>query len=192
MPLSKDIDNALNPLLASFDSQLTTMVEGELTTIYVSGDAQMVEWAGVPFEGPPAKQAVAFAKTRGARLVTEMDTETKRRLGKVISDGIKNKRGVPGLSRDIRNTFGDMTKYRSELIARTETANALGEAFTDRGKDLGVTGKEWVTVGDDRVSLECQDNEAAGVIPFDQEFPSGDMAPPQHPDCRCAAAPVMV
>ena len=192
MPLSKDIDSALDTLLGSFDSQLTTMVEGELTTIYVSGDAQMVEWAKVPYEGPPAKQAVAFAKTRGAKLVTQMDTETKRRLAGVISNGIQNKRGVPGIARDIRKTFTDMTKFRSELIARTETANALGESFMDRGKDLGVTGKEWVTVGDQRVSLECQDNEAAGVIPFDQEFPSGHMTPPQHPDCRCAAAPVMI
>jgi len=192
MPLSKDIENILDPLIGAFSGSLKTNVQGELTTIYVSGDAQMVEWAGVPYEGPPATQAVSFAKTRGAQLVTQMDDETKRRLGQVISNGIQNKRGVPGLARDIRKTFTDMTKFRSELIARTETANALGEAFTDRGKELGVTGKEWVTVGDDRVSLECQDNEAAGVIPFDQEFPSGHMTPPQHPDCRCAAAPVMI
>uniref|UniRef100_A0A6M3LV99 Putative capsid morphogenesis protein n=1 Tax=viral metagenome TaxID=1070528 RepID=A0A6M3LV99_9ZZZZ len=192
MTVQSDIDGIIDPLLATFSARRLTSIQGELVSIYVSGTAQMTKWAGLPFEGPPAKAATDFAKKRGAELVTKMDEETKRRLGNVISEGIKNKRGVPGIARDIRKTFTDMTKYRSELISRTETANALGEAFTDRGKGLGVTGKEWVTVGDDRVSLECQDNEAQGVIPFDQEFRSGHMTPPQHPACRCAAAPVML
>jgi len=190
MPLDKDIENTLDPLIGTFNKTLITKVEGELTTIYVSGDAQMVEWAGVPYEGPPAKQAVSFAKKRGAELVTHMDDETKRRLANVISDGIESKRGIPGTARDIRKTFTDMTKYRSELIARTETANALGEAFTDRGKGLGVTGKEWVWPGG-KCNI-CAENEAAGVIPFDQAFPSGHTTPPAHPNCVCACAPVMI
>ena len=192
MTIKSNIDGIIAALLATFSARRLTAIQGELVSIYVSGTAQMTEWAGLPYEGPPAKAATDFAKKRGAELVTKMDQETKRRLGNVISEGIKNKRGVPGIARDIRQAFTDMTKYRSELISRTETANALGEAFTDRGKGLGVTGKEWVTVGDDRVSLECQDNEAQGVIPFDQEFRSGHMTPPSHPNCRCAAAPVML
>ena len=192
MSLNSEIDDILDPLLATFASTLTSTIEGELVTIYVSGTAQMTEWAGLPFEGPPSKAAVDFARKRGAKLVTQIDEETRRRLRTTISNGIKNKRGVPGLARDIRKTFANMDKFRSELIAKTETADALGQAFMDRGKEIGVTGKEWVTVGDDRVSLECQDNEAAGVIPFNQAFPAGPMTPPQHPGCRCAAAPVMV
>lgn len=189
MPLNEDIDNVLKPLLTSFEEVLRAAVEGELVNIYVSGTAEMTKWAGLPFEGPPAEAALAFAEERGAELVTLMDEETKRRVAAIIKDGIANKRGIPGLARDIRNTFADMTRFRSELIARTETANALGEAFMDRGKELGITGKEWVTAGDNRVSLECQDNEAAGVIPFNSTFPTGKMRPPEHPDCRCAAAP---
>jgi len=189
LTVKSDIDGILNPLLAAFSGPLETMVEGELTSIYASGTAQMTEWAGLPFEGPPAQAAVDFARKRGAQLVTEMDDTTKKRLARVISDGIKNKRGVPGLGRDIRKTFTDMTKFRSELIAQTETANALSEASLRRGKELGVSGKEWITAGDDRVSLECQDNEGAGIIPFNQAFPTGKMAPPEHPGCRCALAP---
>ena len=191
MSLNTDIDGILNPLISTFSARRLASIEGELVSIYVSGTAQMTEWAGLPFEGPPAKAAVDFAKKRGAQLVTEMDKTTKKRLARVISDGIQNKKGVPGIARDIRKTFTDMTKYRSEIIARTETANALGEAFIDRGKELGVTGKEWITAGDERVSLECQENEAAGVIAFDATFPGGTKTPPQHPACRCAVAPIM-
>ena len=195
MPLNKDIDNILNPLLHTFDASLTTTVEGQLAEVYVSGQAEMITWgktkAGIPiaYEGPPISFAVDWAKDRGALLVTQMDEETKRRLAGVISRGIENKRGIPGLSRDLRTTFADMTKHRSELIARTETANALSEASLNTMKDMGIKGKQWITAGDDDVSDECLGNEAEGVIPANQEFSGGVMAPPQHPDCRCSIAP---
>lgn len=192
MSFESEIDDILNPLLATFSGSLTANVEGELATIYVSGTSQVTKWAGKKFEGPPMEEAVKFARKRGSWLVTEMEDDTRRRLRNVIAKGIRNKRGIPGLSRDIRREFTHMTKYRSRLIAHTETANALGESFTKRGKELGITGKEWITVGDNRVSPECQGNEAVGVIPFDQAFPAGAMTPPQHPGCRCAAAPVML
>ena len=192
MTIESDAERLVNPVITAFSKTIKTELEKILITIYISGTAQMTEWAGRKWEGPPMKEAVKWAKERSAQLVTKMDAETKKRLARMISDGIKNKRGIPGLARDIRKTFGDMTKYRSELIARTETANALGESFMVRGKQLGVTGKEWITVGDDRVSLECQENEAAGVIPFNQAFPTGKMTIPQHPMCRCAVGPVMI
>ena len=192
MPLQSDIDGIIDPLIATFSARRLTSIQGELVSIYVSGTAQMTKWAGLPFEGPPAKAATDFAKKRGAELVTKMDEETKRRLRNIISEGIQNTRGVPGIARDIRKTFTDMTKYRSELIAKNETADALGHAFMDRGNELEVTGKEWVTVGDAVVSDGCIENENKGVIPFNQEFPSGHMAPPRFPGCRCAAAPVMI
>ena len=195
MPLNKDIKNALDPLLATFDDTLITMFNGQLAEIYLSGQAEMVTWGktagGIPiaYEGPPIQGAIDWAKTQGAKLVTQMNEETKRRLAGVISRGIENKRGIPGISRDLRSTFDDMSKYRSELIARTETANALSEASLITMDDMGITGKEWVTAGDDLVSEDCQGNEAEGVIPVGQTFSGGVSAPPQHPDCRCAISP---
>ena len=185
----------LDPMLGTFGKTLEAEVAGHLTTIYTTGSAEMITWGktkgGVPiaYEGPPISQAISWAEKEGARLVTQMDTETQRRLAQVVSDGIKNKRGVPGLARDIKGTFGDMTKYRSQLIARTETSNALSQASLDRMQDMGIDGKEWITVGDDRVSDECKANGNQGVISTKKSFVSGPMAPPQHPDCRCAVAP---
>lgn len=193
--LGSETGNILDPLLAAFYEDLLTELNGYLVEIYMSGSAEMVTWgttqAGVPiaYEGPPIQQAIAWAEEHGAQLVTQMDEETRRRLAQVISDGIKNKQGVPGLARDLRQSFGNMSTYRSELIARTETANALSQASLDNMKDMGINGKEWVTAGDDRVSPDCQGNEAEGVIPTNQAFSSGLMAPPQHPNCRCALAP---
>jgi len=209
MPLDKDIDNAINPLIKSFDSTLKTTVNGHLVETYVSGSAETISWGktkgGIPitYEGPPISQAISWAEKRGAELVTEMGPETKRRLAHTISSSIERKRGIPGtaqdirkwaeeLNKDVKKTLVDMSRYRSQLIARTETANALSQASLDRMDDMGIEGKEWVTAGDSLVSPECSANEGEGVIPVNQAFSSGAMAPPQHPNCRCAVAPAIL
>jgi uncharacterized protein YjiS (DUF1127 family) len=144
------------------------------------------------FEGPPMQQAINYANRRAARMVTKMDAETKDRLAHVIGKAIKDKRGVDGLARDIRREFSDMSKYRSNLIAKTETRDALFHASQERMKDIGVTGKEWI-LGSGGAEGNCPDfraNAAAGVIPVDEEFPI-----PQddiHPGCTCAIAPAML
>lgn len=58
-------------------------------------------------------------------------------------------------------------------------------------KDMASLGlameKSWLTVGDNRVSDGCAENEGAGWIPLDEPFPSGDQAPLRFPGCRCTA-----
>ena len=198
MPLNSDLDDALEPIVRVLAASLTTTMEGHLVTAYIEGDRELMTWgmtkSGIPiaYEGPPVEKAIKWAKKHGAQLVTKMDDETKRRLAQTVGDAIKNKRGIPGLARDIKNEFADMSRYRSQLIARTETANALSQASLDNMKDMGIEGKEWVTAGDDRVSPECRSNEGQGVIARDKAFSSGAMAPPQHPACRCALAPAIL
>jgi len=195
MTMEVEINSALDPLIRAFNEKLSLELEGHATETYLSGSAEMVEWGktqrGLPivYEGPPMEEAVEYAKKRGAKLVTNMDKETKRRLARVISNGIKNKRGVQGISRDLRSEFKDMSMYRSKLIARTETADALSQASLKSMEEMGIEGKEWITAGDDKVSDECRRNGKEGIIPRDQAFSSGAMAPPQHPNCRCALAP---
>ncbi|GAH73206.1 unnamed protein product [marine sediment metagenome] len=186
--LGSDEATIIDPILKTLNRKIAADIAGHLVTIYTSASAEMISWgktkAGVPitFEGPPISEAISWAEKHSATLVKGMDEETKRRLAHTISQGIEHKRGIPQLARDIRGDFADMTKYRSELIARTETANALSEASLDRMEEMGIDGKEWVTAGDANVSEECEGNEAEGVIPVGQEFSGGVMAPPQHPD----------
>lgn len=195
--LGSETKNILDPLLATFDDSLTFSLNGHLAETYISGQAEMITWgktkAGVPiaYEGPPIQKAVDYARLRlsRAKLVDGIDETTLEKLSQIISDGIKNKRGIPGISKDIRDGFKNMSKFRSELIARTETAQALSQASLDTMEDMGIEGKEWVTAGDDLVSDDCLGNEAEGVIPAGQTFSGGVMAPPQHPDCRCTVAP---
>jgi SPP1 gp7 family putative phage head morphogenesis protein len=197
----KEILDILEPILITFKTRLQTTILNHAVTAYLNGSAQMIEFGRtlttdrpIFFEGPPMQQAINFANKYAARMVTKMDTETKDRLAKVIGDAIENKRGIDGLARDIRREFEDMTKVRSELIARTETNEALSSGSFSRMKGLGITGKSWLTVGDDRVRDAHRLNEEAGVIPYDQPFPSGDMHPPGVDgfNCRCVLVPEML
>ena len=210
MPLNKDIENTLDPILAAFSKTFQADIEGQLTEIYLSGQAEMITWGktkgGIPiaYEGPPIQQAIDWAKghVSKAKLVDGLNVETRKQISNVIADGIKNKRGISGIKSDIRHKFNWMARgapsdikgltlaSRAELIARTETANALSQASLDTMADMGIDGKEWVTSGSTfSQEDECGENEAQGIIPVGQAFSSGHHAPPAHPDCECALAP---
>ena len=196
MTLASDVDNFLDPILAAFSDSLQARLNGYVATAYLRGSAQMVQWGRTKltdrpifFEGPPMQEAIDYATKHCATLVAGLNEETKARLAKVIGNAIEEKRGIPGLARDIRNSFDDMNKARSEMIARTETCDALEQAFLDRADDMGITGKEWVTY--DPCGI-CEDNEAEGIVPIAHIFSSGHERPPAHPSCRCALAPVML
>ncbi|KKL61759.1 hypothetical protein LCGC14_2192100 [marine sediment metagenome] len=193
---NSEFDALLDPILAVFQADFSTQLGEHYIDSYLQGSAEMVEWGRTKFtdrpiffEGPPMEQAVDHAKRHGAQLVTKMNEETKRRLAGVISRGIDNKRGIDGLARDIRTAFDNMSKYRSRMISRTETNEALEQAFMDRSHDLGVTGKEWIVNNPCEI---CKPNGESPPIKIDAEFPSGHVRPPVHPNCDCALAPVML
>jgi len=135
------------------------------------------------------QQAMTYAQKHSATLVKGMNDETREQMRGVIENAIKQKRGIPGLSRDLRNQINGMGKVRAKMIARTETCDALESAFMDRAKDMKVTGKEWVVTDPCPI---CEENGNAGPILMNKPFPSGDIRPPAHPNCRCALAPVML
>jgi hypothetical protein len=78
------------------------------------------------------------------------------------------------------------------LIAQNEAVGVISRPSLESMKDLGVTGKEWVTAGDDRVCEICLGNQDAGVIPVGRAFPSGHMHLPGCERCRCVLAPAIL
>ncbi len=184
----------IEQVLSAFRTQFLADITGRHIAAYMAGSTQTISWgktkAGIPitYEGPPIQQAIDYASTHCATMVTRMEEETRKIVAHVVSDGIENKRGVQGLARDLRSRFGDMSRNRSMVIARTETADALEQGFLDAAKDMGVTGKQWV------VTMPCEicEQNADVIVPLDGVFPSGHERPPAHPTCRCALAPVMM
>ena len=153
--------------------------------------------------------AVAMAKDRAAELVGKKilddgsivdnpDAEwaitdsTRDMIRDAITDGLANNIGLDG----IIDAVGDLDAFsddRAELIAATEVARVNSLAAVDgyRGaRDAGVNvKKEWL-LGANPCD-DCLDNADAGPIDLDDAFPSGDDAPPAHPNCQCALSPVV-
>lgn len=78
---------------------------------------------------------------------------------------------------------------RSDMIARTEIAVADIHGNMMAYRESGVVAqKKWI--GGAACCDICTENALAGPIGIDEEFPSGDDAPPAHPNCRCDIAPI--
>ena len=131
--------------------------------------------------GPGDPRAAAFAEETAARLVTGINEETRRRMAALVGRGIRDKLGVPGLGRAIRRKLLQMTRFRSELIALTETNNAVSNASFNRYKQQAIQFKT-TGLGPNPCPI-CIANHAQGPIPIDQPFQSGHQHPTFHPGC---------
>jgi SPP1 gp7 family putative phage head morphogenesis protein len=113
-------------------------------------------------------------------------------VGEAIAGGWSNDK----LAGAISDSYG-FSDDRAMTIARTETQMAANAGALNGYKASGVVErKQWVTAEDDLVEEDCLENAAAGaagdgVLALDDEYPSGDDAPPAHPNCRCVIVPVV-
>lgn len=143
-------------------------------------------------------KAVEYLERYGAKLVAKIDQTTRDGLRKIIVQATDEGWGYGKTSKTIRDMFDGFSglkpqlhiRNRAEFIAVTETGNAYESAALMQAQALQMAGlpmeKFWLTVGDDRVSDGCQENQDAGWIPIDEPFPSGDDRPLRFPGCRCA------
>ena len=140
-------------------------------------------------------RAVAYARTRGAELLAELNQTTKNDINELIINGLEHGLSPAVIARSIKSLFVSYgstkrgKQSRAEKVARTETAKAYSAG--NYGAILDATGtglefeKRWLTVGDDRVDSPCPDNASDSWIPMEQPHSSGVMYPPAHPNCRC-------
>lgn len=150
------------------------------------------------------KDAVALANKRAAEMVGKkwiggelvdnpnaewvITDATRDYLRTVIEQAIKE-----GWStQKLRQTIIDNTAFspdRADLIARTEMAAAHVDGNMISYRRSGVVhGKKWLLATNP--CPVCEKNASVGIIPLDQEFPSGDDAAPAHPRCECDVAPI--
>lgn len=73
-------------------------------------------------------------------------------------------------------------------IVLTEATRAIAAAAYERYRASSTDQVRWVTEGPDPCPA-CIANERSGAHFLGSPFPSGDIAPPAHPNCRCALIP---
>jgi hypothetical protein len=144
-------------------------------------------------------RAVNYLRDYGAKLVKGINETTQKVLQTLIAQGAEEGWSYKRTAAEIISRFEEFAvgkpqehiDSRAHLIAITETGNAYEEGNRIVAKDMQDAGIEqekfWSTVGDEKVSEGCRENEEAGWIPIDQAFPSGHQRPLRFPGCRCIA-----
>lgn len=130
-----------------------------------------------------------YAESRGAELLkvdgdVNVVAATRQRVNVLVARTIDRGDSLGTLQKALREDFA-FSKRRAVMVARTETATALGEGSFSAAKLQDRNEKSWISQGDGEVSDACFSNEAAGWIPIDDLFPTGLKTIPQHPNCRC-------
>lgn len=146
--------------------------------------------------------ASEYAKTRSAELVGRkwvngklvQNPNAKWRITDTTRDGIQSlvekayETGLTpaALKEELKNNYV-FSDSRASMIARTELNFASSNGTLSGWKNSGVVEyKEWIVGDDHEDEDECSDNEDAGLIPIEDDFPSGDDSPPAHPNCNCS------
>ena len=139
------------------------------------------------------ERAVAWAKDHVGELISQITDSTRNMVRRTIYDGLLNGKSAAEIASDVGDAY-PFSEERASLIASTEIARAHSQGALEgykQAQDAGVRVlKEWLP-GEDPCEEICQPNVEQGPIPLDEDFESGDDAPPGHPRCICALTAVV-
>lgn len=136
---------------------------------------------GVSLRGVIDREAVKYARARGAEMVKDFAETTPEMLRATIGDAIEQGWSVGRLRDELRESYS-FSPGRALTIARTETARARRAGGLASARAAGAESKHWQVASDDACAA-CLNNQAAGWIGIDDEFPEGD---DPHPNCTCS------
>jgi len=136
-------------------------------------------------------RVVNFIREHGAEAVKNISNTTMEKLRATLEEGVKNGESIPKLSQRIADEYRQMKDYRTDRIARTETAAASNQGTLEAYKQSEVVEKkEWITAHDERVCEICEPLDGE-TVDLKSNFSIGVDAPPAHVSCRCSMAAVL-
>jgi hypothetical protein len=142
-------------------------------------------------------RAVAFLENHGSQMISGINETTRRETNRIITNGLRTGNSYDEIADQLRVKFQDYRipkpqlhiRDRAELIAVQEMGEAYEQGNLDMARELRDLGvgleKSLLTAEDGRVDEDCSGNAAAGWIPLEQSYPTGNLRPPIHVSCRC-------
>lgn len=142
-------------------------------------------------------RAQTYLNNHAAEMVTKINKTTKAAIKNIILESAEGGWSYDKTAKEISKQFKQFAigkpqlhiRSRAHLVAVTESGNGYVAGYLEGGrqmKDRGIQQeKKWYTVGDQRVSAGCDENESMGWIDIDDLFESGHDGPLRFPGCRC-------
>lgn len=156
---------ALGADVSDEDLQITGAVT-RATRAGVQHGAELLGVAASVISADVARKAVKAA-------LDGVDKVTGQRITEAIEEGESPAVAVQGL-------FREMAGSRLDSIASYAVNAGYNAGIRAAAEGESIA---WDTDGD--ACERCLENAAVGFISTDEQFPSGDDAPPAHPNCDC-------
>jgi len=176
--LAARVDRDVQILYPSFVSTLTTsLVQSGLAKYGVYTTLDSI-------------QAQDWILAHGAELVAGINETTREAMARLLADALARGDSVDDIASLLMQNFDDMVSCRAKGIAITETSKAWSFAEMSSAELMEKAGykmvKEWLLGPMHPRYDPCDHNHEEGAIPLHRPFSTGDMAPPQHPNCGCS------
>jgi len=131
------------------------------------------------------REAAEWALLHGSKEIVDITNQTRLLVRKSVSTSILEGQPLAKIIRAIKDAPA-FDRARAKLVARTETAYALGEGQLKAAKVQARDEKHWVVAGDSEPGDPCSGYEDMGWIDIDKPFDGRFLqSVPAHPNCRC-------
>lgn len=201
----KMLKNSINKDLYDDDTEISSAVDlftpllKDITQVAGQSAIQLINASGTYIVRPDVNKLVEREVAKFAKSLLDTD---RARLSKTIEDAFNSGSSVAEVQNQVESVFGDIKKYQSERIARTELLRASNFGALDAYKESGVvSGTQWVVDGNP--CPECIELDGQIISLDDNWFSQGDSfmslnfdygsvdSPPLHPNCECTIVPVI-
>jgi SPP1 gp7 family putative phage head morphogenesis protein len=135
------------------------------------------------------------------RRIVGISETTRATIVDQVARGFQAGLGQDGVARLIRRAVPEIARYRSAMIARTETHSAAGYGAQGAAQETGLgLNKQWVSAEDER-TRETHSELDGTIVPMDDffevggfqaQFPGDPALPPEESiNCRCIVAHIV-
>ena len=126
----------------------------------------------------------AWAQERAASQIKNISDTTKLRVLDIVEEAVETGQSIGEMTAKLQKDH-IFSPEKAKVIARTETARALGVGIKEAAQHEGRDEKLWVTSGDLEAEEICELYANEGWIPIGQAFGGETDTIPAHPNCRC-------
>jgi phosphohistidine phosphatase len=161
--------------------------DGIVTAAMKAGAARMEADHAIVVAKDKGNKAIAdHLRTKGfAKLGKDIDATSRDRMVTALTNTLEKGGTYQDAVAAIKDTMDGFKDSRAAAIARTELADAYNQSMLNSAKEVDGAQKQWEPDGTCCEEI-CQPNVDQGAIDVDDDFDSGDDAPPGHTNCDCS------
>lgn len=166
-------------------------VEAFMQSVWIRGGTVTAQMLGLGFDVfEPAVLDVMDARLD--ELAGQV-TDTTRQVieDRVLIEGVANGESVDELAARVRSIFTDLSTWRAQIIARTETVGGFNGSSFVTARDSGVvTARVWLATGDQRTRDSHLATDGERIMGWEARYQNGCLHPGNGPAaevimCRC-------